>query len=144
MHLYIKPLKSVDLKLKILFTKQVKSNGKAKPQGQRLSHRCQSSSAPSPACGSYWVSSEWGLGGRWLCPEGQIEGREVRQTERGMFQRRRDVHSPHHFVLSLLCQAMRPFVKLPGFDTLIALHCESNANKELKYMVASVTYCVSS
>lgn len=57
-----------------------KSNGKAKPQDQWLSHHCQSSSAPSPACGSYWVSSEWGLGGRWLCPEGQIEGREVKQT----------------------------------------------------------------
>lgn len=51
---------------------------------------------------------------------------------------------PHHFVLSLLCQAMRLFIKLPGFDTLTTLHCVSNANKELKFMVASVTYCVSS
>lgn len=33
-------------------------------------HRCRSFSAPSPACGSYWGSSEWGRGGRWLCPEG--------------------------------------------------------------------------
>lgn len=117
---------------------------KAKPRGQRLSHRCQSSSAPSPACGSYWVSSEWGLGGRWLCPEGQIKGREVRQTdlwrERDMFDRRRVVWSPRCFALSLLCQAMRPSVKLTWFDTQqLGLVYQIQTKRRLKFMIASVT-----
>lgn len=42
-------------------------------EGSRLSHRCRSSSAPSPACESYWASSGWGPGGRWPCPEEQIK-----------------------------------------------------------------------
>lgn len=57
------------------------SDGKLGSRGQRLSHHCPSALIPFPACESYWASSEWGLGGRWLCPGGEGDGDEEQRSK---------------------------------------------------------------
>lgn len=59
-----------------------------------------------------------------------------------MFDRRRVVWSPQRFVLSLLCQAMRPSVKLTWFDTQqLCLVYQIQTKRRLKFMITSVIVC---